>query len=98
MFDSITQDGTFIADTFGNILNIAASLTTGFVVAIKPVEDEAEVTPGTIFGRWEDSATGRVFWDLVEVVDNIGDALLTASNRGELAIWDLAKSEEIRIS
>lgn len=96
MFDSITQDGTFIADVFGNVLDIASSLTTGFVVAIKPVEDESEVTPGTVFGRWEDSNTGQVFWDLVEVIEDAAEAVNAAILRGERAIWDLANGCEVR--
>lgn len=98
MFDNITTDGTFTLTESGEVRNALEGVMGGFVVAIGALESPEDVKPGDTFGRWEDTETGRVFWDRVQVLDNIGDALVSAEAIGELAIWDVANSKEIRLT
>lgn len=91
----IQQDGTYRVENIGYSV---ADLTTGYVVAIRPIKREADVpTTGTLFGRWT-AADGAVYWDAVEVIEDPTEALLTAASRGEQAIWDVAAEAEIGVS
>lgn len=91
----ITEDGTYRVERIGFS---TPTLTDGYVVAIRPIKREADiVTEGTLFGRWTDE-DGTIYWDEVEVIDGLSDALDAARFRGELAVWDLANNEEIRVS
>lgn len=98
IFDTITQDGTYTLTAEGTVTDALAGVLEGFVVATGALENESDVKPGDTFGRWEDTDTGVIYWDRVEVIDNIGDALIEAGNRGEKAIWDVANSQEIRVT
>lgn len=91
----IIADGTYRTESSGFS---TPELTTGYVVATRPIKREADIpNEGTLFGRWTDQNTGKVFWDEVEVFDDETEALLTAASRGELAIWDIANAVEIRV-
>lgn len=91
----IIADGTYRIENIGFS---TPELTTGYVVAIRPIQHEADiVTEGALFGRWTDETDGKVYWDEVEVFQDVTEALLVAANRGELAIWDLAEKVEIRV-
>lgn len=83
------------------------------VKALNPVEgDNSDIIPPlTLVGRWtnylEDVPNGPgefdydtvnvVYWDKVEVIDNLLDAGNIARQRGELAIWDNLNNTEIRV-
>jgi len=47
-------------------------------------------------GIWADSATGLVYLDTVEILPDRADAMARAATLGEIAIWDLGASAEIR--
>lgn len=49
------------------------------------------------FGSWRDAETGRVYFDAVEVHEDLQEALRFAYDREEIAIWDLANNAEIRV-
>jgi hypothetical protein len=52
---------------------------------------------GDVFaGIWTDTETGLVYVDLSERYDDLYTALAVATARGELAIWDVASSKEVR--
>lgn len=55
-----------------------------------------ESSPDVFAGIWEDSVTGLVYVDLSERYDDLYTALAVATARGELAIWDVASSKEVR--
>lgn len=91
----IIKDGTYRVEAIGFS---EPALTSGYVVAVRPIKREADVpTTGTLFGRWTD-ADGTVYWDQVEVIDGMTDALDAARFRGELAVWDLANNVEVRVN
>lgn len=97
MFDSITQDGTYTLAEDGSIRDALAGVASGFVVATGAVAMESDVVPGSTFGRWEDSATGVVYWDHVKVYTDRAEAMDAGIRAGEIAIWDVANSQEIRL-
>lgn len=82
--------------------------TTGYVVGVTGIKDpegydavERWVASFDhtqyYYGSWRDSETGSVFYDVVEIFDDLQEALLTAHGRNEIAIWDLANAREIRV-
>lgn len=96
----LTGEGTTI-DRYGD------SPDEGYVVGVEGIKDpktlddirewvtKLEGTP-YYFGSWRDSETGSVFYDAVEIYEDLQDALRAATERGELAIWDLTHAKEIR--
>jgi hypothetical protein len=52
--------------------------------------------PGRYFGAWRDEETGTVHLDVISIVEDKTLALAMATERGELAVWDLSRGEEIR--
>lgn len=91
----IIKDGTYRTESIGYS---EPELTTGFVVAIEPVYHERDLPKrGTLFGRWTSPETGRVYWDKVEVIPELDEALRLAEARGELAIWDVQNAAEIQV-
>jgi len=52
---------------------------------------------GTYIGAWLDTMSGKVWLDATRVWPNCTEAKRDARSRKELAIYDLAKGEEIRI-
>lgn len=56
------------------------------------------LTKGNVFlGGWLDKEDDTVWFDVSDKYATEGFALLVARNRGELAIWDIAESKEIRV-
>lgn len=55
-------------------------------------------TEARYFGVWRDRASGDIFFDGSDHIDNEMDALVLADERNELAIWDIVNSREIEIS
>lgn len=56
----------------------------------------AELDYVATIGSWLDTATDRVYFDASSHHADLETALTVASNRGELAIWDVANGREIR--
>lgn len=52
--------------------------------------------PGYFAGIWKDSDTGLIYVDISRNVTDLYAALAIADARGELAIWDVASSKEVR--
>lgn len=48
-------------------------------------------------GSWIDTETGTVWIDASEHYTDRTEAMRVAAERGELAIWDIANAEEIRL-
>lgn len=89
----IREDGTYRVEMIGAS---RVELTDGYVVATRPIAREADVpTLGELFGRWTDPDTGTVYWDAVEVLPTLTEAVDAARVRGELAIWDAAESMSV---
>lgn len=98
----ITGEGGKTVDRFG------AVPTEGYVVGVEGIQnpetvDEVAKWVGTFvgtpyyFGVWRDSESNIDFFDAVEVHSDLQEALRAAHLRGEIAIWDLANAEEIRV-
>jgi len=87
------QDGTYLYQK-GHMIPIQVS--DGYWVA------ERELTPsqlqdGMIVGVWTDSKTKKVWLDKVRLVRNLTKATMYATLWQQLAIYDNANQEEIRI-
>jgi hypothetical protein len=54
-------------------------------------------TEARYFGVWTDTDDGKIYFDAVTHVDNFHDAFTLGSERGEIAIWDIERGEEIRV-
>lgn len=54
-------------------------------------------TESRYFGVWTDTDDGKIYFDAVTHVDNYHDAFALGAERGEIAIWDIAANEEIRV-
>ena len=52
---------------------------------------------GHYLGTWLDGATGNVWLDVIKVHSTLAVAMQEAEQRGELAIYDLAAQQEIRL-
>lgn len=48
-------------------------------------------------GFWVDTETGLVYVDLVDWFKSERDALHLARVRGEIAVWDIANAQEVRV-
>jgi len=103
-FSDVTEDGTYMVDAHGDLHRM--EYTSGYTVAIRPVtpypvegERSDIITPLRVVGRWTDTSTPDkdVYWDVVEVIDNLLGAGNIARQRGELAIWDNLNNKEIRV-
>lgn len=49
------------------------------------------------YGVWVDSDTGKIYFDAVTHMNYKSYALSVARSRGEIAVWDIANSKEIRV-
>lgn len=49
------------------------------------------------YGVWKDIATGKIYFDGTDHRWGLDYALRLAALRNEIAIWDIAKGEEIRV-
>lgn len=100
-YSDITEDGTYMVDASGTLHRMEYS--TGYMVAkqsvlIYPLDSlHTEIPKLTVLGRWTDFEDGSIYWDEVELIDNLLDAGNTARERGELAIWDNLNGKEIRV-
>lgn len=54
-------------------------------------------TEAQYFGIWTDKEDGKIYVDAVTHVNNFDDAFKLGYERGEIAIWDIERSEEVRI-
>lgn len=107
--DIITNTLANNGGTFRNGVNISDTLTTGYVVGgivssvVVPVEDAQTLTDALecftsaydVVGTWLHD--GMIHIDAVEIIHNREDAIETGRVRGEIAIWNVADSEEITL-
>lgn len=54
-------------------------------------------TEARYFGVWTDTGDGKIYFGAVSHVDNYHDAFMLGNERGEIAIWDIERNEEIRV-
>ena len=87
------QDGTYL---YRNGTLTPITVTDGYWVAEREIT-RAELQDGMVVGLWTDSQTGQVYLDKTRLVRNLTKATMYATLWQQLAIWDNAKQEEIRI-
>lgn len=68
-----------------------------FVQVLRIVKQARLEDPTTAFGAWHDAGTGLDYVEPVEIYSTRAFAESVAAERGELAIYDLTNSQEIRI-
>lgn len=88
------EDGTYLKLAKDNLVRIET--TKGYWVAITEADLESVYT-GHLVGVWTDTNTGKVWVDVVEYRESLGDAVELAKQHNQLAIWDNANSKEIRL-
>lgn len=54
-------------------------------------------TEARYFGVWVDSEDGQIYFDAVTHVEKLQDAVALGNEREEVAIWDIAENEEVRL-
>ena len=86
-------DGTYLYQNGGFT---PVTMADGYWVAERAL-DRAELVSGMVVGVWTDSKTGQVYLDKTRLVRNLTKATMYATLWQQLAIWDNAKQEEIRI-
>ena len=47
------------------------------------------------YGVWADQRDGQIYFDVVDHVGTLADALRLGRERGEIAVWDIAEGEEV---
>ena len=85
-------------------------VTAGYAVAVantqnsfgpeglaKVVEYVAAHPEVNAFGGWYDSESGLYYYDATIIVNDLNEALELGRKNGQLAIFDLARLEEIRL-
>ena len=108
------EDGTYLVKPNGDIVNYGERWNYGFFVAdgrkgIKrdhaTIASESGViqmvsagTDSRLVGVWTDTTTGIVYIDPVDHVADYDSAVELGKDRGELAIWDAFKGEEIYLA
>jgi hypothetical protein len=87
------NDGTYL---YQNGKMIPINMSDGYWVAEREL-DKSELESGMVVGVWTDSETGKVYLDKTRLVRNLTKATMYATLWNQIAIWDNAKQEEIRI-
>jgi len=54
-------------------------------------------TDAQYFGVWTDKEDGKIYFDAVTHVQKRSEALALGAERGEIAVWDILNSEEVRV-
>lgn len=101
----VQEDGTI--DTIGDPLPLTGFYVGGvrpsLVYSVFDQIDRGDVgwfvggTDARYFGVWTDTETGNVYIDAVTHVKTRKEALALGAERGEIAVWDILNSEEVRI-
>lgn len=109
--DNAVADGTYQLDENGALVDYAAKWGFGFIVglpggrtvnpgehfSVGNVQIYAALKGWRLFGVWIDPDTGIQYIDPVEHVSDLGTARARATERGEIAIYDLMMGECITI-
>lgn len=75
----------------------AADITTADLMAYVGSKRDLLDRPGRFFGAWHNKEDGYVYLDVSLAVRDRATALNLARAHDQLAIWDLAASEEIKV-
>jgi hypothetical protein len=88
------EDGTYRVGYYNQLIPV--TLSHGYIVAIKSTD--SKVYPeNTLIGKWTDMDTGIVYWDEVELIEDLLTAANVARQRGEIAISDCFNNCEFRV-
>lgn len=82
----------------GETFPLEGSTAADYTIAAVAVVSRIPLDAGeTHIGSWLDTETGTVWIDASEHYTDRAEALAVAADRGELAIWDIAANEEVRV-
>lgn len=92
-------DGYYVGGLVkGETFPLAGSYAADYTIAAINIISRIPVGAGeTHIGSWLDRETGTVWIDASEHYADRTEALRVAVDRGELAIWDIAANEEVRV-
>ena len=88
------QDGTYLKLSKDNLVKIETN--QGYWVAITEADLDSVYT-GHLVGVWTDTKTSRVWVDVVEYRESLGDAVELARANNQIAIWDNLNNREVRL-
>lgn len=103
-------NGGVTVDAFGEIQKLESGYVVGGKVPTFVTNLRTDDTPGyavaewvyehpsDFYGSWLDQKTGVTHIDAVDVVQDRDEAIRLGLSRGEIAIWDAAAGEEIRLA
>lgn len=86
---------SLVLDAAECVAGIPAGVLAGWLAA---ADESGALADSDVLGWWLDEVTGLVHVDLSTVVHSRGGALALGASRGELAIWDCAAFDEVRVS
>lgn len=89
------EDGTYILNDDNTLTRVVHR--DGYYVDVAPYIGQA-LTERQYIDVWTDPADGKVYTDVSEHWQSRAAATIKAENRGELAIWDVARGAEILTS
>lgn len=97
--DGYTVDArTLEPVTNGFAVAVAATQNSFGTAGLNRVVEYVNNTPGVnAFGGWMDQETGLYYYDATIIVNDLNQALELAKVNKQIAIFDLANLEEIRI-
>lgn len=87
-------DGYMVSVIPGPIFDNVAAVDVG---EIKKFIDNHDGPNFTFFGVWTDSETGKIYFDMSLCISEKERALKIASEKNQLAIWDVKNKCEIRL-
>lgn len=93
-------DGTYSTNQDGFASPVNTEALRGYIVAVRSlngVPTTDDVPRDSLIGKWTDTVTGVVYWDEVELIDDLLTAGNVARRRGEIAIWDCLNNREFRV-
>ena len=92
---STLRDGTYkITEAHG--VPVQEFRETGYWVGINPVKSISQIPEDEFLGVWTDSA-GTRFYDATRHIEDLNEALATASYHDQIAIWDIKAGTEIPV-
>lgn len=98
------QDGGCTVNRGGVPVDTSTGYVVGGVVPTLVTDDFwklvywVDANPADYYGGWLDSETELAHYDVVSFVADLHDAIKLGTDRGEIAIWDCAANDEIRLA
>lgn len=94
----VPSEGYFVGKKSLSVLDDYATKDqiTSYIEEVRTL-NEASPTQNFFLGAWLDKESQKIYYDISEHFTLREKAIVEATRRGELAVWDIARSEEIRL-